>query len=101
VLENTSHEELKRRLLERAKCLPAEARVGFLQMLAECERRSSGTPSGVVADVEAFIAALRRDEYPDDPWSDEPEWVDHFETLLSRATRRSSARSTPPRRLGF
>ena len=41
-------------------------------MLAEGERRSSGTPSGVVADIETFIAALQRDEYADDPWSDEP-----------------------------
>ncbi len=87
VLENTSHEKLKRHLLERAKCLPAEERVNFLQMLAEGERRSSGTPSGVVADVENFIAALRNDEFADDPWSDEPEWVDHFETLVSRATK--------------
>jgi hypothetical protein len=88
VLENTSHEELKRHLLERAKSLSAEERVGFLLMLAEGERRSSETHSGVVAEVEAFVAALRRNDYPDDPWSgDEPEWVDHFETLLSLATK--------------
>jgi len=88
VLEKTPHEDLKRRLLERAKSLPAEERVDFLLTIAEGETPSSETHSGVVADVEAFVAALRRNDYPDDPWSDdEPEWVGHFETLLSHAAR--------------
>ena len=87
VLEDTSHEKLKRHLLERAKELPADERVGFLQMLSKGERRSPKKPPTIVADVENFVVALRNDEFADDPWSDEPEWVDHFETLVSRATK--------------
>ncbi|UCF47831.1 MAG: hypothetical protein JSU89_11750, partial [Myxococcales bacterium] len=87
VLEDTSHEKLKRHLLERAKELPADERVGFLQMLSKGERRSPKKPPTIVADVENFVVALRNDEFADDSWSDEPEWVDRFEALVSRATK--------------
>jgi len=55
-------------------------------MLAQGERPSR-TPRDLVADVEAFTTALRWGEFADDAWSDEPEWVDHIEALLSRATQ--------------
>jgi tetratricopeptide (TPR) repeat protein len=87
LLENTPHEQLKGHLLARATGLPAGERLDFLRMLGEGEPRPSRSGPGLLANVDAFAAALRRDEYADDAWADEPEWVDDFEALLSGATR--------------
>jgi len=87
LLDNTPHERLKGHLLARAKALPAGERLDFLRMLGEGEPRPSPMGPGLLANIDEFIAALRRDDYADDAWADEPEWVDEFEALLSGATR--------------